>query len=110
MDERIWIHLIIGPLMLVLALLFRKFPPKKINDLYGYRTARSMKSEEAWVYANRYSANGLLVVALCVALVQISLYFLLDSPTVLLLAAGFLIGGLIALIVLTEQKLKSKGF
>ncbi len=54
MDERIWIHLIIGPLMLVLALLFRKFPPKKINDLYGYRTARSMKSEEAWAYANSY--------------------------------------------------------
>lgn len=28
-------------------------PPKKVNWVYGYRTSRSMKSPEAWDYANR---------------------------------------------------------
>ena len=110
MHELIWIHLAIGPLMLALSLLFKKFPPKKINYLYGYRTARSMKNEDAWKYANTYSGKGLVVVALCVILVQIGCYFLFDSSTGLLLAAGSFITGLIAIMVTTEQKLKSNGF
>ena len=40
--------------LLLLAIIFRKFPPKKINGLYGYRTATSMKSPEIWEAANRY--------------------------------------------------------
>ena len=32
-------------------------PPKKINGLYGYRTTRSRKSQEAWDFAQRYSAK-----------------------------------------------------
>ena len=31
-----------------------KRPPRKINDLYGYRTAMSMKSQETWDFAHRY--------------------------------------------------------
>lgn len=30
-----------------------KFPPKKINGLYGYRTRRSMKNQKNWDYAQR---------------------------------------------------------
>lgn len=29
-------------------------PPKTINGVYGYRTSRSMKSQEAWIFANSY--------------------------------------------------------
>ncbi len=29
-------------------------PPKKPNGLYGYRTPRSMKSPEAWAFAQAY--------------------------------------------------------
>jgi uncharacterized membrane protein len=31
-----------------------KKPPKDINGVYGYRTARSMKSKESWDYAHKY--------------------------------------------------------
>jgi uncharacterized membrane protein len=31
-----------------MGLVFRFRPPRKINSIYGYRTARSMASQEAW--------------------------------------------------------------
>ena len=42
--------------MLLLGWLLKKFPPKKINHLYGYRTQWSMKNEATWEAANTYSS------------------------------------------------------
>ena len=42
--------------MLLLGWLLKKFPPKKINHLYGYRTQRSMKNQATWEAANTYSS------------------------------------------------------
>ena len=39
--------------MLLFGWRFQKKPPKTINGLYGYRTARSMKSQETWDFAHR---------------------------------------------------------
>lgn len=35
-------------LMLVIGAVFQKHPPKKVNPLLGYRTRRSMASQDAW--------------------------------------------------------------
>ena len=32
-------------------------PPKTINKAFGYRTSRSMKSQEAWDFAHKYIAK-----------------------------------------------------
>ena len=45
----------------VVGIVFWKYPPKKINGLYGYRTTRSRKSQEAWDFAQRYSAKLLTI-------------------------------------------------
>jgi uncharacterized membrane protein len=55
----------------VAGLIMLKFPPKKINSLYGYRTANAMKSQERWDFAQNYSSKemiklGLLLSACCV--------------------------------------------
>lgn len=34
-----------------------RYPPKKINDFYGYRTNRSKKSQEHWDFAQIESAK-----------------------------------------------------
>ena len=48
----------ICPLVLVaVAVAFWIWPPKKINMTYGYRTTRSMKSQSAWDFAQKYSAK-----------------------------------------------------
>ena len=36
------------------------FPSKKINHLYGYRTRTSMQHQEAWDFAQKYSANEMM--------------------------------------------------
>lgn len=38
----------------------RRFPPKKINYLYGYRITTSMRSQEAWDFAQAYSARQII--------------------------------------------------
>ena len=42
---------LIPAMLLLIGGILKKHPPKKINWYLGYRTARSMKSPEAWNYA-----------------------------------------------------------
>lgn len=54
-------QLIVSLVFLVGGLLMAKYPPKKINPLYGYRTRRSMQSPEAWKYAQRLSSRKMVL-------------------------------------------------
>jgi len=47
------IYIIIGQLVL-------RYPPKKINDFYGYRTSRSKKSQAHWDYAQKESSKYII--------------------------------------------------
>ena len=38
----------------------KRFPPKKINHLYGYRTKTSMRNQAVWDFAKRYSASEMI--------------------------------------------------
>lgn len=55
----IWLLVTICDLLIPLLMIgfgsaFQKHPPKEINGLYGYRTSRSMKNQETWLFANQY--------------------------------------------------------
>jgi len=41
-------------LMIGFGRVFRKNPPKDINEVYGYRTMRSMKNQETWDFAHQH--------------------------------------------------------
>ena len=43
--------LLIPAVMIVVGAVFLKRPPKRVNGFYGYRTQRSMSSQEAWDFA-----------------------------------------------------------
>ncbi|MBX2965183.1 MAG: SdpI family protein [Cyclobacteriaceae bacterium] len=105
----LFLNLSLGPLILVVAFLFKRFPPKKINHLYGYRTPRSMKSQEAWDLANAYSSNLLLIVSGLTCVVQVVLWSLMLPEQAILWTCGFLVAGVIAVIPLTEIHLKKNG-
>lgn len=54
-----WIFMLLMDLLIPLMMigigrLFMKRPPKRINGIYGYRTKRSMKTQETWDFAHRY--------------------------------------------------------
>ena len=47
-------NLLIPATMLFFGNLFIKHPPKTINGVYGYRTKRSMKNMDTWIFAHQY--------------------------------------------------------
>lgn len=58
----IWLFALMTVLLIPACMLYfgRRFvmkPPKKINSGYGYRTARSMASQEAWDFSQAYSGR-----------------------------------------------------
>ena len=53
-----WVFMFCCDLLIPLVMLFagrmmQHHPPRKINFVLGYRTARSMKNRETWVFAHR---------------------------------------------------------
>ena len=44
--------LLVPVIMVVFGWVFQNRPPKTINGLYGYRTARSMKNGDTWRFAH----------------------------------------------------------
>jgi uncharacterized membrane protein len=104
------VHFLMAPVLLLIAGLCRMFPPKRINYFYGYRTARSMGSHEAWLEANQYSTRLMFRLAWLLMVFQLAAYWLLGPEQSLLPAAGFFILGLGVLIYLTERHLKRMGY
>ena len=45
-------NLFIPAVMLVAGISMQKHPPKNINGFLGYRTARSMKNKDTWLFAH----------------------------------------------------------
>ena len=71
-----WIYMLMMALLLPAVLIgfgayFKKKAPRSINIVYGYRTSRSMKNMDTWVYAHRrmgkyWSISGWIVLPLTV--------------------------------------------
>jgi len=54
-------YLIVGIVITVIAIIFKKFPPKKINMWYGYRSETSVENQEAWDAGQIYSSRLMLI-------------------------------------------------
>jgi len=68
----------IGPVIIAISIIFIKFSPKKINNIYGYRTKNSMKTQEAWDYANNTFAKNFLYIGIITTTAQIIATMLFD--------------------------------
>jgi len=51
---------VVGLIYLVSGFILNKYPPKKINQTYEYRTKESMKSQAKWNFAQTYSSKLLI--------------------------------------------------
>ncbi|MDB4926109.1 SdpI family protein [Mucilaginibacter sp.] len=56
-DELIAGPQMIGLIWLIVGWVMIKYPSKDINNGYGYRTNASMKNQQTWDEANRFSAR-----------------------------------------------------
>ena len=103
-----FLHLLIGPLMLVISLISFYFPPKKINLIYGHRTSMSMKNQDTWKEANKRSADMMLLVSALTCIFQlIGIVFNINQETTILYATVFLVAGLIIGVIVIEKQLKA---
>jgi uncharacterized membrane protein len=75
--------LLIPVIMLVFGWIFRRQAPKKINVWYGYRSARSMKNEDTWVFAHQHIGRTLMIAGAVLLSVNLSKKkFVLDKGEV----------------------------
>lgn len=98
-----------GLLFVLVGLIMTKFPPKKINYLYGYRTRSSMQNQERWDFAQKFSSvkmiqYGLILSFSCVLAFTTNF----DKFINMLLGLGLLILLVVMLFLTTEKALKSK--
>ncbi|MCR8969063.1 SdpI family protein [Facklamia sp. 7083-14-GEN3] len=106
--------LLIPLVMLIFGYIFKNNPPKKINRLYGYRTAMSMKNKETWQFAHQHSRKIWLRVGfilLPITLVAMALVLGKDDDAisnVALIICMIQLAALIGSIVPTERALKKK--
>ena len=57
-----WIYMLCMSLMIPITMIgfgsfFAKKAPEKINSLFGYRTALSMKNKDTWTFAHTHSGK-----------------------------------------------------
>lgn len=89
--------------------LMLKKPPKKINHLYGYRTKRSMSSQEKWDFAQQYSSHEMIRQGIVITGIGLVNLFLSVSEIVsVLIAITLIIFSVILLLFKTEKQLKQK--
>ena len=103
------IPLLTGITFSLAGFIMLKFPPKKINSLYGYRTASSMKSNERWSFAQNYSSKemiklGFILAACCV----FGFLPIFDNFTNMIIGLTLMIMTTIILLLRVEKAIKNK--
>ena len=88
--------LLVPAIMLYFGRRFQKKPPEKINQIYGYRTARSMKNQETWSFA--HETCGRLWVRLGAVLLLLSL-----AAAVMTFGRGVEAAGIVSAVVVVVQ-------
>ena len=63
--------ILLGLIFLIIGILYKLFPPKKINWIYGWRTGFAVKNQDIWVEANRSGAVLLMCGGIFLVLVGI---------------------------------------
>jgi uncharacterized membrane protein len=98
-----------GPIFIVVGMIMKRFPPRKINPLYGYRTGSSMKSQDRWDFAQTYSSNEMIKSG-CLLLLTSLLGLAVDLNEVseIALGLGLMILMIVLLIVRTEKAIQRK--
>jgi uncharacterized membrane protein len=93
-------------LLFLVSILFLKFPPKKINKLYGYRTFRTMQNIDIWNFANTlFNKNLVMYAGISFLAAMVLAYFAKDviswEPMVLAILA------IVVAIIKTEKEVSN---
>lgn len=77
-------HLLNAPIVLItliVMIILKLRPPKKMNVWYGYRTVNSMKSQEHWDLAQKLCADSGIFHMSVLLVIQIAAFLFTDGET-----------------------------
>ena len=98
-----------GLIFIIAGIIMVKYPPKKINGFYGYRTKSSMKNQKRWDFAQIYSAKEMMKLGSLLALCGlIGLKYDFGEIRGVILGIGLLLLMIIALLFRVESAIKNK--
>lgn len=98
-----------GVIFILVGFMMKKFPPKKVNQLYGYRSKSSMKSIDRWKFAQAYSSIELIKSGLVLTGVSlIGLILKISEMAGLVLSLILVILFPISVFIRTEKAIKNK--
>lgn len=98
-----------GVVFILAGWVMLKFPSKKINSLYGYRTINSMKSQEHWDFAQNYSSKEMRRLGSLLLLSGlIGLVYQPSENIATIMGLGLLIFMVIMLMYRVEKAIKRK--
>jgi len=98
-----------GGIFYLVALVLSKFPPKKINYFYGYRTKASMKSQESWNFSQKLHIKKMKYISLYIFIIGAFLSFL-NIELMWSLWLGIIISVLMPVLMIleVEKELKTR--
>jgi uncharacterized membrane protein len=106
-EDCLKMNLLMGFIFFITGLITNTFPPKKINYLYGYRTSRSMKNQNNWDIAQRFSTKKMIQGSLVLIAISCSNMLFNLSDTIDLWVGVLSSFGVVAYIFYsTENELK----
>ncbi len=98
-----------GLSFVIVAIITLKYPPKKINNIYGYRTKSSMKSDDRWEFSQKFSSALMLKYGSMLSIAGILALFTSFSEIVSVIIFSFLLLLVVsALFIQTEKAIKVK--
>lgn len=99
--------LLAGIVFFVMGFITKKFPPKKINSFYGYRTNASIKNQEQWDFAQQFAPIKIMQIA--IAMIGCSfLKIILKDQNERLISLAILLAGVFYLLFSTEKAIRNK--
>lgn len=102
------VHLVVGFSVILPAILMKFAVTEYPNTLMGYRTPASLRSKQAWDFAQTYSANLMLWASGITLLTQVATYFIFPDETSILITSGVLVAGIALMMIMTERELKKR--
>jgi len=101
--------LLVGIIFIITGLIMYKFPPKKINMLYGYRTSASMKNQVKWNFAQKYASLLMIYCGIGLSISSVlGLLFKLNEVKGVFISLILIIITVLILIYKIESSIKQK--
>jgi len=109
------IHWLFGPqlvglVMLIAGYIQKASPPKKVNELYGYRTQSSMRNQQTWDLGNSYAAQLMINMGFIAIVIGLLLTRVIDMKHEYFMGVATVVAAIAIAIILrqaTENKLKN---